>query len=170
MKKAALSLVLAFVLAAAAAYAQTPDLSGEWKLDPGKSDLGQMAAANPIITLSIHQEAGIITIRKTMSIMDREVIKNFRYALDGKESLNAGESLKDLRGKAAFDKGILTIRSEQEGMTMTVADGGEPEIDYFRYNSVEVFTLAPDGNNLTVVQDQQMQDGPRKLTFAFEKA
>ncbi|MCX6561481.1 MAG: hypothetical protein NTZ26_13315 [Candidatus Aminicenantes bacterium] len=169
MRKTALTLFIAFGLAAAAAFAQTPDLSGEWKLNSGRSDLGDMAAADPSITLSIRQEAGLITIRKTISIVGREVVKNFRYTLDGKEALNAGESLKELKGAAAFDKGILLVRSEQEGMTMTSTGVGEPEIEYFKYNSVEAFSLSADGKTLTLVHDQQMPDGARRLTYVFEK-
>jgi hypothetical protein len=169
MNKIAFSMFILISLVAAAANAQTPDLSGAWKLNPGRSDLGDMAAADPSITLSIRQESGFITIRKTISIVGREVVKNFRYTLDGKESLNVGESLRGLKGMAAFLQGVLTVRSEQEGMTMTSTGGAEPEIEYFKYNSVEAFTLAPDGKTLTLVHDQQMPDGARRLIFVFDK-
>jgi hypothetical protein len=169
MKNIALSMLVLFGLAATAVNAQAPDLSGEWKLDSGRSDLGDMATVDPSITLSIRQETGAIAIRKTISIVGREVVKSFRYTLDGKESLNAGESLKGLKGFAAFVNGVLTVRSEQEGMTMTSTGVGEPEIEYFKYNSVEAFTLAGDGKTLTLVHDQQMPDGARRLTFAFDK-
>ena len=170
MKKAFFFLVAVFVLAAGAAMAQTPDLSGEWKLDPGRSDLGEMAAIDPQITVSIRQEAGAVTIRKSISVPAKQTVRNFRYTLDGQESLNAGESLKDLKGKASFEKGILVVRSEQEGMTMRISGDDPPEIEYFKYDSVEEYSLSADGKTLTVVQTGQMPGGPRKTTFVFEKA
>jgi hypothetical protein len=169
MKQIAMTMLVLLGLTATAAVAQTPDLSGEWKLNSGRSDLGEMAAADPSIILSIHQESGVLTMRKAITIVGREVVKNFRYTLDGKESLNAGESIKELKGFAAFVKGVLAVRSEQEGMTMTSNGVSEPEIEYFKYNSVEAFSLSPDGKTLTLVHDQQMPDGARRLTYVFEK-
>ena len=172
MKKTRFLLSLAFVLslAASAAYAQTPDLSGEWKLNPGLSDLGEMAAANPDIAFSIRQEGGVLTIRKNINVQGKEIVKNFRYTLDGKESFNDGESLKGLKGTAAFEKGILIVRAEQEGTTMHISGNDPPEIEYFKFDSVEEFSLSSDGKTLTVVQTAQLPDGSRKTTFVFDKA
>ena len=172
MKKTGLFLFLAFILAAGAgaAIAQTPDLSGEWKLNSGRSDLGEMAAIDPSITLSIRQDAGTVVLRKTISVPAKQTVKNFRYTLDGQESLNAGESLKGLKGRAAVEKGVLIVRSEQEGMTMRISGDDPPEIEYFKYDSVEEFSLSADGKTLTVLQTGQMPNGPRKTTFVFDKA
>ena len=172
MKKIVFFLFIGFVWAAVAgaAIAQAPDLSGEWKLNPGRSDLGEMAAIDPSITLSIRQDAGAVVLRKTISVPAKQTVRNFRYTLDGKESLNAGESLKGLKGTAAFEKGGLIVRSEQEGMTMRISGDDPPEIEYFKYDSVEEFSLSADGRTLTVVQTGQMPDGPRKTTFVFDKA
>jgi hypothetical protein len=172
MKKIRFVLIAACVLAAAAGAAQVkaPDLSGEWKLDPGRSDLGEMAAIDPQISVSIRQEAAAIAIRKTISVPAKQTVRNFRYTLDGRESLNAGESLKDLKGKAAFEKAVLVVRSEQEGMTMRISGDDPPEIEYFKYDSVEEYSLSADGKILTVIQTGQMPDGPRKTTFVFARA
>jgi hypothetical protein len=172
MKKIRIGLLIALfpVLAAAAAYAQTPDLSGEWKLNLGRSDLGELAAMNPEISLSIRQEGGVLIMRKSLSAAERKVVRDFRYTLDGKESLNDGESLKGLRGTAVFEKGVLLIRAEQEAMKMTVQGDNPAEIEYFKYDSVEEFTLAADGKTLTVVQTKQLPEGPSRTTSVFEKA
>jgi hypothetical protein len=161
----------ASILAAAVglAYASIPNLSGEWKLNPGRSDLGEMASVNPEITLSIRQENGVITIRKSATVMGKQIVKDFRYTLDGRESLNEGVSLQGLKGKASFERDVLVVRSEQEGVTMHVTGEEPPEIEYFKYDSVEEFSLAADGKTLTVVQTGQLPDGPRNTTFLFEQ-
>jgi hypothetical protein len=171
MRKRLFFPALAFILAAAgsAAFAQTPDLSGEWKLNPGRSDLGEMANINPEIDLSIRQDGEAITVGKTITIMGKTMVKKFRYTLDGKESLNAGESLKDLKGKAVFENGVLIIRSEQEGMELTPSGNEQPDVKYFKIDSTEEFSLSADGKTLTVIQRGQLPDGPRKTTFVFEK-
>ncbi len=164
-------LTLAFILtaAASAAFAQTPDLSGEWKLNPGRSDLGEMATLSPEIAMSIRQDGEAIAILKNITIMGKPIVKKFRYTLDGKESLNAGESLKDLKGTAAFENGVLIIRSEQEGLELTSTGNEEPDVKYFKFDSTEKFRLAADGKTLTVIQSGQTPDGPRTTTFVFEK-
>jgi len=162
-------ILLAVLTAAGAGRAQSSDFSGEWKLDPGRSDLGGMVLMNAEISLSIRQESGAVSLRRTVVVPDRPTtVKSARYTLDGKECLNAGESLKDLKGTAVLEKGRLVIRSEQEGMTMMI-QGNNPEIDYFKYDSVEELSLSADGKALTLVQTGQLPEGPRRTTFVFAK-
>jgi hypothetical protein len=170
MKQHRFVLILLAVLAAAGAgLAQSPDFSGEWKLDSARSELGEMAMMNPEISLSVRQEAGVLSLRRTVVVPERTMVKSARYTLDGKECLNAGESLKDLKGTAVLEKGRLVIRSEQEGATMTIQGDNPPQVDYFKYDSVEEWSLSADGKTLTLVQTGQLPDGPRRTTFVFAK-
>jgi hypothetical protein len=169
MKHHRMVLILLAVLAAAGAgRAQSPDFSGEWKLDPSRGDLGGMSMMGAEMSLSIRQEAGAVSLRRTVAGRELTTVKSTRYTLDGKECLNAGESLKDLKGTAVLEKGRLVIRSEQEGATMKV-QGDNHQIDYFKYDSVEELSLSADGKTLTLVQTGQLPEGPRRTTFVFVK-
>lgn len=53
---------------------------------------------------------------------------------------------------------------------MRISGDDPPEIEYFKYDSVEEFSLSADGKTLTVLQTGQMPNGPRKTTFVFDKA
>jgi hypothetical protein len=97
MKRARIGIVSAAVLAVAAvAFAQKPDFSGTWTLDPAASQLGAGAAAGatgtgggrgmgmPTGPITIKQTADTLTIERTIG--ENKVVTI--YKLDGTESVN----------------------------------------------------------------------------------
>jgi hypothetical protein len=108
--------LLAFLIAPAILFSFTslPDkanFSGEWKLNEGKSDLGQFAAFAPR-TIKVEQKADSITITKTSpSFNGDEVTITETLPFDGKEveSTIFGTSKRKASGKWSDDGQSFTI-------------------------------------------------------------
>ena len=143
MKLARLAVITAAILAlATVAWAQKPDFSGTWTLDPASAPAagggggrggGGSALGNGPAT--VKQTADALTIERTMG--DAKV--TLTYKLDGTESRNmmtgrGGESI-DSVSTAKWDGPKLTIVTKQEM-------GGQVS------ESTQVWTV--DGSTLTV--------------------
>jgi hypothetical protein len=140
MKLARIGVIAAILAVATAAWAQTPDFSGTWTLDPssapgagGGGRGGGGALGNGPAT--VKQTADALTIERTMG--DAKV--TLTYKLDGSESRNMlmgrGGQPADSMSVAKWDGRKLTIVTKQE------MDGQITE-------STQVWTV--DGNTLTV--------------------
>ena len=140
MKLARVVAIAAAILAVSTmAWAQKPDFSGTWTLDPASAPAagggggGGSALGNGPAT--VKQTANALTIERTMG--DAKV--TLTYKLDGSESRNMmigrGGQPADSMSIAKWDGGKLTIVTKQE------MDGQITE-------STQVWTVA--GNTLTV--------------------
>ncbi len=96
MKRLVLFTLVAVMAFAVGAYAQKPDFSGKWVLDPTKSEMGggpggggggggRQGGGTPA-PITITQTASELTIERTMG----ENVMKTVYKLDGKESVNEG--------------------------------------------------------------------------------
>jgi hypothetical protein len=161
------------MLVAGRSFAQVPDFSGEWKLNISKSELpaiGEPEGASisiPEMTWTIRQEGFVLTVEKRVK---GEVMMR-RYTVDEKEFLNAGSSIKDLKGTAGFDSGKLRIQTEDEVKTVMYSsvypDGN---IDYSKIMVTEEYSLSADGKTLMVTQIYGTPDGgSQSLKLVFEK-
>jgi len=139
-----LSRLLAFLIAPAifVSFNTLPDkanFSGEWKLNEGKSDLGQFAQFAPR-TIKVNQTADSITISKTApSFQGDDVTLTETLPFDGKEveSTIFGSSKRKASAKWSDDGQTFTItftilfdfngqQTEVKGTeTWTLADGGK---------------------------------------------
>jgi hypothetical protein len=155
---------------AAVSSAQAVDLSGKWKLNAGKSDYHQVAPMLPDTTLDIVQDAGTLTIRTLMSLDGRNHATEVKFTTDKKECLNAGETIKDLKGTCWIDNGKVRIRTEAEGAAAEGAPGaGAPNVTAFRYMTERVYTLSADGKVLTSLQTLETPQGALTMTLVFDR-
>ena len=160
------------MLVAGISFAQVPDFSGEWNLNISKSDLpaiGESEGSSTSLhemTWTIRQEGLVLTVEKR--IRGEEVMMR-RYSADGKEFLNAGSSIKDLKGTARFNSGKLTIQTEDEVMTVTHTPAyPDGNIEYSKIMVTEEYSLSADGKTLIVTEIFGTPDGgsqPMKLVF-----
>ena len=155
MKLARVGVVAAAILAVATvAWAQKPDFSGTWTLDPASAPAasgrggggGGDALGNGPAT--VKQTADALTIERTMG----DAVVTLTYKLDGTESRNmmtgrGGQSI-DSVSPAKWDGPKLTIVSKQE------MDGQVTE-------STSVWTV--DGSTLTV--DTTSARGTQKRVY-----
>ena len=117
------------------------NFSGEWKLDEGKSDLGQFANYAPRI-IKITQTADSVMISKTAPSFSGENVTNSEtLAYDGKETKTtfAGTSTRTASAKWSDDGQALTITY----VLMLDFNGQTTEI-----KGTEVWTLADGGTTL----------------------
>ncbi|MDD8025566.1 MAG: hypothetical protein PHI34_03555 [Acidobacteriota bacterium] len=170
--RSTLGLILFLTLGVASLAAADKGFAGTWKLDPGESAVQEMYPETvPEITLAIEMDgAKLILRRKTVMPQGGERTTLQTLTRDGKESLNAGESFKDLKSVCRMESGKILISGEREGVMMTIAGGGEPETEYFRYAFEEEYSLSADGSVLTVIQKMQMPDGQKTMTLVFDRA
>ena len=148
--------------------ALVPAFSGDWKLDPGASDLGPMAGAMPDTRLAIRMDGNSLTIKKTYITSLGESSTSFRFTTDGKECFNSGDHFKDLRGTAVLQDGTIVIRSEQEVSGME----GPPDsanVTFLKVDSVEEYSLSAGAKTLTIVQTVELPDGRLSLKLVFQR-
>ena len=159
-------LVLALVLCMVAVAYAAADFSGNWVLDPAKSDQQQMGrmggggapgggapgggapgggpggGAAMQSAMTIKMSAAEMTITRTTAMGESET----KYVLDGKENTvttQRGET----KYKAVWDGGNLTISG-----TTTSQRGGERPMK-------EVYSLSADGKELTIASTRSGQQG-----------
>jgi hypothetical protein len=138
MKLVRIGVIAAILAVATAAWAQTPDFSGTWTLDPASAPAGGGRGGGGALgngPATVKQTADALTIERTMG--DAKV--TLTYKLDGSESRNIlmgrGGQPADSMSVAKWDGRKLTIVTKQE------MDGQITE-------STQVWTV--DGNTLTV--------------------
>jgi hypothetical protein len=161
MKKVVLFTLVAVMAFAVGAYAQKPDFSGKWVLDPAKSEMGggpggggggRQGGGTPA-PLTITQTAAELTFETTMG----ENVMKTVYKLDGKESVNEGRGgmKSTLVSKWDGAKLVTTIKRETQQGTR---------------ESTETLSLGADG---TLVREttSQGQSGPttRKMVYNKQK-
>jgi hypothetical protein len=125
-----------FLLTLFCATLSAANFSGEWKLDPAKSDFGP-APAPELMTRSIKQTLPAVEISTHQKGAAGESTTQLKYTLDGKESVNklpTGES----KGTAKLDGDHMVIDStrDYQGATITVK---------------ETWSLSEGGKVLTIV-------------------
>jgi len=98
------------LLAAFAANAATPNLSGDWKLNTAKSDFGQMPAPSSMTQKVTHEEPKItVAVKQSSDMGDFEYSAN--YTTDGKECTNTFMG-NDAKSVVKWDGATLTIETK----------------------------------------------------------
>ncbi len=149
-----------FVLAAFAltlsSFAQAPDFSGKWKLNSGKSKLGDQFSMAPA-TVSIVQKGNDFSIEKISDFGGQEFTLSEKYTLDGKECVNTGWQDSQRKSTAVWsaDKKSLKITSK-----LNIGDGGDMTI-------IEVYKM--DGANLVIDSSSSSSFGDMAETMAYDK-
>ncbi|HTS76202.1 MAG TPA: hypothetical protein VMG40_08365 [Bryobacteraceae bacterium] len=101
------SFVLCLGLAAIAAAG--PNFSGEWKMNPAKSDFGGMPAPD-VITRSIQHDDPALDIKTYQKGAAGEVNSELKYTTDGKPATNKVRGM-DATGTARWEGDTLVIES-----------------------------------------------------------
>jgi len=159
--------LLAFLIAPAIllSFTQLPDranFSGEWKLNEGKSDLGQFAPFAPR-TIKVEQKADSITITKTSPSFTGEMVTaSETLPFDGKEVENTimGTSKRKASAKWSDDGQNLTITFnlalDLNGQTLDV-------------KGTEVWTLVDGGKTLVSQNNSSSSYGDIQAKGVYEK-
>jgi len=159
--------LLAFLIAPVLflSFIQMPDranFSGEWKLNEGKSDLGQLTAFAPRI-IKVGQKSDSITISKTApSFSGENITANEALPFDGKEieSTVYGNSKRKASAKWSDDGQTLTI-------TFTIMldfNGQTTEI-----KGTEAWALTDGGKTLVTQNNSSSSFGDIAAKGVYEK-
>ncbi len=149
-----------FVLAAFAltlsSFAQSPDFSGKWKLNTGKSKLGEQFSMAPV-SIAIVQKGNDFSIEKVSDFGGQEFTVTEKYTLDGKECSNTGWQDTQRKSTAVWseDKKTLKISSK-----LNIGDGGDMTI-------VELYKM--DGANMVIESSSSSSFGDMAETMAYDK-
>lgn len=138
---------------AAGAFAK-PNFSGNWKLNPEKSDFGPMPPPEKM-ERSITQEESTIKWNQVQVGQQGEVKSEMTYTTDGKPSTNKTPR-GEVTGTAAWDGDVLTITTKREvqGMEITQA---------------ERWSLSEDGKTITINNKVTAPQGEFDLKVVFDK-
>lgn len=161
MKLARTGIIAAAVLAVASvAFAQKPDFSGTWTMDPEASGMaagagargGGRGMAGP---MSVKMTADTLTVERTTGA---GATVTMTYKLDGTESVNKqtmgrGENAREVEAKstAKWDGSKLVISTQRPGM------GGET------MTTTETWSM--EGGNLVIEASGGRGGGPQKRVY-----
>lgn len=150
----AASFALAILTAPVLFAAAKPDFTGEWKMDPARSDFGPLPAPSAMTRKIEHNEPEL-RIATTQSGQRGEVRSELKYAVDGKEHVNktpGGEVKSVLR----WDGATLQVDSERQigGATLKTQDR---------------WSLSGDGKTMTTRTHLASPRGEADITVVFEK-
>ncbi len=153
MKAARYILVAGSILLVCAAMAQTkPNFSGDWKMNPAKSDFGQMPAPSSIVQKITHNDPDLKVVNTSVSERG-EFTTNLTYTTDGKECVNKGR-MGETKSTLKWDGAALVIESKSEFQ-------GNP------FTITSRWTLSEDGKVLTVSNhfSSSMGEGDSKIVY-----
>lgn len=139
-----------------AADEKKPDLSGEWTMNPAKSDYGRLPKPAKFLRKIVHAEPAITLTSTFGTPQGTEVVTEFKYTTDGKEASNTVRGT-EVKSTAKWDGTTLQINSKRP-----TPGGGE-------ITTVERWTVSEDGKSMLVHTTITAPQGETKTLVFFEK-
>jgi hypothetical protein len=151
MKKC-FSVVAVFAMVFLAAQSRAaPNLTGVWKLNLAKSELGPVPQPE-VLTRTVNHNDPSLQISSYTKGAAGETTTELKYTTDGKPAENKGS-----KGSAKWDGDKLVVDSVRD------FQGSELKLH-------DVWTLSPDGKTLTVSSHLAVpQGGEFDITWVFDK-
>lgn len=146
--------LLAAVLSAGLFAADTPNFTGEWKLNAAKSDFGQRPAPEKFERKITH-EGDKVTSVTTQANQMGESTTEAKYAIDGNEHVNKAR-FGEIKSVLKWEGKVLVINSKfsVQGNDIT---------------AVDKWSLSDDGKELTSVQTFSTPMGEMTVKAVLEK-
>jgi hypothetical protein len=153
----------AFICTAATVIADNANLSGQWKLNEPKSELGEFGARIAAKTIRMDQKADGISIDKTSSFNGQERTNTEKLTFDGKEteSTTFGTAKRKATAKWSQDGKTLTV----DATTLFERDGQTME-----FKSTETYKLSDDGKSLIIDVNSTSPRGNTTTKMVYDKA
>ena len=120
---------------AIAADEKRPDFSGNWKMNPEKSDYGRLPKPSKFERKIEHTDPAI-KLTSTFGTPNGDVVTEFKYTSDGKESTNSVRGT-EVKSAAKWDGATLVINSRRPSPAGDIA-------------TAERWTLSEDGKSMLV--------------------
>ena len=148
--------VIALVLISSTSFSQKGNLSGNWKLNSEKSEIGDQFSLAPDNLVVKHSKKAL-ELEKNGSMQGEEYTLSDVYTLDGEECENPGWMDQVKKSTATFDKKTKVLKIISK---IPLDDGGEVEL-------VEEIVL--DGENLVIESSAYTAYGDLVERFIFDK-
>ncbi|HTQ57496.1 MAG TPA: hypothetical protein VMI94_23665 [Bryobacteraceae bacterium] len=147
-------LPLAFLLGAAGQAWTQPNFSGEWRMNPEKSNFAPLPQPDKMVR-KIMQHGPHLKIRTTQFGQGREIVTDLAYTTDGAECKNIIRG-QEFTGSARWDGDTLIVESRREVQGMRIAQR-------------ESWTLAADGRRMTIVNHVETPQASFDITIVLDK-
>ena len=131
-----------------------PNLSGDWKLNPAKSDFGPMPGPDKLLMKVDHKEP-VIKIQSEQSGQQGDVKMEQNYTTDGKECKNKMRNA-EMVSKLKWEGNALSVDSKLD------FQGNEVSIK-------ETWSLSDEGKVLTIKRKIAAPQGEFETTQVLEK-
>jgi hypothetical protein len=144
----------ALLLGAVNQVCAQPNFSGEWKMNPTRSNFAPLPLPDKLVR-KISQHDSHLKIKTTQFGQQREIVTDLAYTTDGAVCKNVirGEAF---TGTARWDGDTLVIQSKREVQGMEIIQR-------------ESWTLSTDGQTLTIGNHIQTPQGAFDITIVLEK-
>ncbi len=147
-----LSAVLA--LTAFTASAAKPNMSGDWSLNPAKSDFGPMPAPEKI-ERKIDHNGEVLKYSQVQAGPQGEVKTDMSFKTDGSESVNKNPR-GEMKAVAKWEGDTIVIDSKREVQGMEITQH-------------EIWSLSGDGKTLTILNKLGTPQGDFEIKTVMEK-
>jgi len=142
---------------AVTAQSKAPDFSGQWELNPTKSDFGPMAQQAPTKgTLTITQTASSLKYSQAITTPMGDQTNSQEFPLDGTDHTATGMDGQPATSSAKVDGEAVVVNTkmQREGADITMASR---------------WTLSPDGKVLTIDRQIGTPMGPLTMKLVYDK-
>ena len=157
LKRSLAAAALVVCSAAASAQPKAPDFSGQWELNVGKSDFGQMAQMAPTkATLTVTQSGSAIKLVQAVSTPMGDQNNTQEFALDGQDHTVPGMDGQPATAAAKVDGEavVMNTKMSRQGADITM---------------ISRWSLSPDGKTLTVARDIASPMGAMTMKLVYDK-
>lgn len=148
------ALPLAVMLAASAQLFAQPNFTGDWKMNPAKSNFASLPQPDKLVRKIVQHDTHL-KIKTTQFGQQREIVTDLAYTTDGAECKNVIRG-QPVTGSARWDGDTLLIESKREVQGSEIVQR-------------ESWSLSADGQTITIANNVQTPQGAFDITIVLEK-
>lgn len=143
------TIVFALLLLTSAAFAQKVNYSGEWKLNEGKSELGNEFSMAPA-SISVTHARKTLDLKTWYVWNGQERVNESHFNLNGKETENEGYGETVTTSTAEVNKGTRAIKIFTRGSSEGIGDWNSTQILSMKEGHLVIdFAAASDMGEIT---------------------
>jgi hypothetical protein len=131
-----------------------PNFSGEWKMNPAKSNFAPLPQPDKLVRKIVQHDTHL-KIRTTQFGQQREIVTDLAYTTDGANCKNVIRG-QEFTGNARWDGDTLLIESKREVQGTEIVQK-------------ESWTLSTDGQTITIANHVVTPQAAFDITIVLEK-
>ena len=163
MKNILGSLSLLVVTVAFFAFRAAPaNFSGSWKLNEGKSELGQFGGRGAASKIVVDQKTDAVTISRTATGFDGQEATNT-------ETMSEGKEVESTVFGSAKRKATLKWAADQQSFTISFTILIERDGQSMEIKGAENWTIAADGKTITLANTVNTPQGEFSTKMVYDK-